>query len=59
MYKKLCSYVGWVEQSETQQLTLFMSHIFIKFYFSTYPPITIISTLLYMAMKAGIWPINR
>lgn len=38
MYKKLCSYVGWVEQSETQQLTLFMSHIFIKFYFSTYPP---------------------
>lgn len=32
------SSVGWVVQNETQQLRLFMSNIFIKFYFGTCPP---------------------
>ena len=36
-----------------------MSYFYVKFNLSTCSPIAIISALFYVAMKAGIWPLNR
>ncbi|QII13300.1 hypothetical protein KsCSTR_39210 [Candidatus Kuenenia stuttgartiensis] len=60
MYSNLWKMAIWPSlKAKPQQIKLFVSYLYVKFNFITCSPVASISALLYIAMKAEIWPLIR